>query len=96
VSDRDTLDLVLEHTVHPFDGRGPSAPATVLRTGEWMTLGGNCDTTTCKTAYWWANDEVRATTRVRAGRHRPADRADDRTRHLQGAELTATSSERAP
>jgi hypothetical protein len=24
----------------------------VLRTGEWMTLGGACDTSTCKTGYW--------------------------------------------
>jgi hypothetical protein len=24
----------------------------VVRTGEWMTLGGACDTSTCKTGYW--------------------------------------------
>jgi hypothetical protein len=24
----------------------------VLRTGEWITLGGNCDTDTCTTGYW--------------------------------------------
>jgi hypothetical protein len=24
----------------------------VVRTGEWTTLGGNCDTSTCETGYW--------------------------------------------
>jgi len=24
----------------------------IMHEGEWVTLGGNCDTTTCQTGYW--------------------------------------------
>jgi hypothetical protein len=39
-------------TVDPFNSKKAVCVCDVLRTGEWMTLGGNCDTSTCKTGYW--------------------------------------------
>ena len=30
----------------------PICACDVVRTGEWMTAGGQCNTATCKTAYW--------------------------------------------
>lgn len=39
-------------TVDPFDSKKAICVCDVLRSGEWMTLGGNCDTSTCKTSYW--------------------------------------------
>ncbi len=39
-------------TVDPSNARKAICTCDVLRTGEWMTLGGNCDTSTCETGYW--------------------------------------------
>jgi hypothetical protein len=39
-------------TVDPSDRRKAICVCDVLRTGEWITLGGNCDTATCTTGYW--------------------------------------------
>jgi len=39
-------------TVDPSDAKRALCVCDVLRTGEWMTLGGNCDTSTCATGYW--------------------------------------------
>jgi hypothetical protein len=41
-------------TVDPADAKKAICTCDVVRTGEWMTLGGGCDTATCKTAYWSA------------------------------------------
>jgi hypothetical protein len=39
-------------TVDPSDPKKAICVCDVVRKGEWMTLGGNCDTATCKTGYW--------------------------------------------
>jgi hypothetical protein len=39
-------------TVDPSDPKKAICVCDVLRTGEWITLGGNCDTATCSTGYW--------------------------------------------
>jgi hypothetical protein len=39
-------------TVDPSDPKKAICVCDVLRTEEWITLGGNCDTATCKTGYW--------------------------------------------
>ena len=39
-------------TVDPSDSKKAICVCDVLRTGEWITLGGNCDTATCTTGYW--------------------------------------------
>jgi hypothetical protein len=39
-------------TVDPTNPDRAICTCDVVRTGEWMTLGGNCDTSTCKTGYW--------------------------------------------
>ncbi len=39
-------------TVDPFDSKKAICVCDIMRTGEWTTLGGNCDTTTCKTGYY--------------------------------------------
>jgi hypothetical protein len=39
-------------TVDPANPKKAICACDVLRTGEWMTAGGNCDTATCNTAYW--------------------------------------------
>ena len=39
-------------TVDPFNSKKAICTCDVMRTGEWTTLGGNCDTSTCKTGYW--------------------------------------------
>lgn len=39
-------------TVDPTNPRKAICVCDVVRTGEWMTLGGECDTSTCKTGYW--------------------------------------------
>lgn len=39
-------------TVDPGDPRKAICTCDVMRTGEWTTLGGNCDTATCITSYW--------------------------------------------
>jgi hypothetical protein len=39
-------------TVEPSDPRKAICVCDVLRTGEWITLGGKCDTGTCTTGYW--------------------------------------------
>lgn len=39
-------------TVDPINSKKAICTCDVVRTGEWMTLGGNCDTSTCKTGYW--------------------------------------------
>lgn len=39
-------------TVDPADSKKAMCVCDVVRTGEWMTLGGNCDTSTCTTGYW--------------------------------------------
>ncbi|MGE3808543.1 MAG: hypothetical protein AB7K24_28085 [Gemmataceae bacterium] len=41
-------------TVDPANPKKAICVCDVVRKGEWMTLGGNCDTKTCKTAYWSA------------------------------------------
>ena len=39
-------------TVDPSDPKKAICVCDVLRAGEWITLGGNCDTATCSTGYW--------------------------------------------
>jgi len=39
-------------TVDPSNPKKAVCVCDVLRTEEWITLGGNCDTSTCKTGYW--------------------------------------------
>lgn len=40
-------------TVDPTNSRKAICRCDVMRnTGEWMTLGGDCDTSTCQTGYW--------------------------------------------
>jgi hypothetical protein len=39
-------------TVDPSDPRKAICVCDVLRTGEWITLGGKCATGTCTTGYW--------------------------------------------
>jgi len=39
-------------TVDPSDSKKAICICDVVRTDEWMTLGGNCNTSTCKTGYW--------------------------------------------
>ena len=39
-------------TVDPSDPKKAICVCDVLRTGESITLGGNCDTATCSTGYW--------------------------------------------
>ena len=39
-------------TVDPSDSKKAICVCDVLRTEEWITLGGNCDTATCTTGYW--------------------------------------------
>jgi hypothetical protein len=40
-------------TVDPSNPKKAICTCDVMRNvGQWMTLGGNCDTTTCKTGYW--------------------------------------------
>jgi hypothetical protein len=39
-------------TVDPSNSKKAICVCDVLRTGEWITLGGNCDTGTCTTGYW--------------------------------------------
>lgn len=40
-------------TVDPTNPKKAVCVCDVMRnTGEWMTLGGNCDTSTCATGYW--------------------------------------------
>jgi hypothetical protein len=39
-------------TVDPSDPKKAICTCDVLRTGEWITLGGKCDTGTCTTGYW--------------------------------------------
>jgi len=41
-------------TVDPGNPKKAICVCDVVRTGESMTLGGDCDTATCKTAYWSA------------------------------------------
>lgn len=39
-------------TVDPINSKKAICVCDVLRTSDWMTLGGNCDTATCQTGYW--------------------------------------------
>lgn len=39
-------------TVDPTNPKKAICVCDVLRTQDWMTLGGDCDTSTCKTGYW--------------------------------------------
>jgi len=39
-------------TVDPANPKKAICACDVLRTGEWITAGGNCNTATCKSAYW--------------------------------------------
>lgn len=39
-------------TVDPANPDTAICACDVVRTGEWQTAGGDCDTATCKTAYW--------------------------------------------
>jgi hypothetical protein len=39
-------------TVDPGNPKKAICACDVVRTGEWMTAGGRCNTATCKTAYW--------------------------------------------
>lgn len=39
-------------TVYPYDPTRAICVCDVMRTGEWMTLGGDCNPATCDTAYW--------------------------------------------
>ncbi len=39
-------------TVNPGNPNQAMCTCDVLRSGEWMTLGGGCNTATCETAYW--------------------------------------------
>jgi hypothetical protein len=39
-------------TVDPSNPRKAICVCDVMRSGEWTTLGGNCNTATCETGYW--------------------------------------------
>jgi hypothetical protein len=39
-------------TVNPSNPKKAICTCDVLRTGGWITLGGNCDSATCTTGYW--------------------------------------------
>jgi hypothetical protein len=39
-------------TVDPANPKKAMCACDVVRTGEWITAGGNCNTATCNTAYW--------------------------------------------
>jgi hypothetical protein len=39
-------------TVNPSNPKKAICTCDVVRSGEWMTLGGDCDTSTCQTGYW--------------------------------------------
>jgi len=39
-------------TVDPANPKKAICACDVMRTGEWMTAGGDCNTETCETAYW--------------------------------------------
>lgn len=39
-------------TVDPSNPKKAICVCDVMRSEEWMTLGGNCDTSTCSTGYW--------------------------------------------
>ncbi|MGC2594898.1 MAG: hypothetical protein WA347_01285 [Rhabdochlamydiaceae bacterium] len=39
-------------TVDPSHPEKAICSCDIIRSGEWMTLGGNCDTSTCATGYW--------------------------------------------
>lgn len=39
-------------TVDQSDPKKAICECDVVRTGEWTTLGGDCDTSTCSTGYW--------------------------------------------
>jgi hypothetical protein len=39
-------------TVDPANPEKAICACDVVRTGDWQTAGGDCDTATCKTAYW--------------------------------------------
>lgn len=39
-------------TVDPFNPKQAICECDVMRTEEWTTIGGNCDTSTCATGYW--------------------------------------------
>jgi hypothetical protein len=41
-------------TVGPANPKKAICACDVVRTGEWITAGGNCNTATCNTAYWSA------------------------------------------
>ena len=41
-------------TVDPANPKKAICACDVVRTGEWITAGGNCNTATCNTAYWSA------------------------------------------
>lgn len=50
-----TLCLNKKCTVDPANSKKAICTCDVMRTKEWRTLGGNCDTSTCKTGYWSGN-----------------------------------------
>lgn len=39
-------------TVDPSNPKKAICTCDIVRTGEWTTLGGDCNTATCKTGYW--------------------------------------------
>jgi len=39
-------------TVDPSNPQKAICLCDIVRTGDWMTLGGDCDTSTCQTGYW--------------------------------------------
>lgn len=39
-------------TIDPSDSKKAICVCDVVRSGEWMTLGGNCNTATCDAGYW--------------------------------------------
>lgn len=39
-------------TVDPSDPKKAICTCDIKRTGDWMTLGGDCNKATCKTGYW--------------------------------------------
>jgi hypothetical protein len=41
-------------TVDPANPKKAICACDVVRTGEWITAGGNCNSATCNTAYWSA------------------------------------------
>src|SRR5262245_1815263 len=41
-------------TVDPANPKKAICACDVVRTGEWITAGGNCNAATCNTAYWSA------------------------------------------